>query len=291
MTINVITTSIRKPPKLVIYGKPGIGKSRFARSLPNPFFIRTEDRHDHLSVQADDHVILNYMDLISGQLDELIKDPRGFKSVVLDTADSAEKIVHAYVAHRAGTDNILDPKALPFYQGMRQSAMIWENEILPRLTRLNEEKRMLPCIISHISTAHIMHPVYGDYPQFTLGVDSSRNGCASKIFKWADIVAFMDWQTTTVGKEETGNLRLRSTDQRVLRIKPKAGWETKESYNLPESIDIPADKPGEFKGWSVLAQAIKEGIAQNNVGGLAEVTTAHEAKRLTEPKASGAVNS
>ncbi|MBO5680941.1 MAG: AAA family ATPase, partial [Lentisphaeria bacterium] len=32
-----------KPPRLMIYGQEGIGKSTFAAAAPNPIFIQTED--------------------------------------------------------------------------------------------------------------------------------------------------------------------------------------------------------------------------------------------------------
>ena len=283
--MQIITTSINKPPKIVIFGKPGTGKSRFAAGMPEPFFIRTEDRHAHLSVKADDHIVTEWADLVFNQLDWLLKEKHQFKTVVLDTADSAEKIVHAYVCQRAGTDNISDPKALAFHRGYKEAAMLWEKEILSRLTELNEQKKIMPVILSHVSTTYEMHPVYGDYPKFTMGVDASRNGLASKIYKWADLVMMLDWQTTTVGKEDQGTLRLRSTGQRVLRIAPRAGWDTKESYDLPESIDVPEDAPGELKGWSTLKTEIAKGIAKRHpVGNLAGANAAREAQKLTEPK-------
>lgn len=273
--IEIITTSINKPPKVCIFGSPGVGKSRFAASFPHPFFIRTEDRHDHLAVQTHAGIIETYQQLID-VLDFIRFEKHGFKTVVLDTADSAEKLIHQKVCEGTGTTNILDPRAFPFYSGYVRASLIWESEILTRLKAINEERKVLPVIISHIETKHVEHPQYGDYPKFVLGVDKR---VAAKIYKFCDIVGFLDWRTSAIGEGEA--MRLNSTNQRVLRLKPRACWETKESYNLPESIDIPEDGPGELKGYTALQEAIKKGLSQKVAGNLSEVKADRDASKLT----------
>lgn len=278
MTMKIITTSISKPPKICIFGKPGVGKSRFAASFPAPFFIRSEDRHDHLSIQTHEGVLASYENLLE-VLDWLLTEKHVFKTVVLDTADSAEKLVHDKVCRDCGADNILDPRKLPFYAGFVRAASLWETQILYRLARLNEEKKIMPVIISHLETKYETHPQYGDFPKFVLGVDKRT---AAKIYKLCDIVGFLDWRTSTKGEE--GAFRLSSSNQRILRLKPRAFWETKESYNLPEEIEIPEDGPGELMGYGVLRAAIAAGLKARVHGNLGEVKADSETKKLTEPK-------
>ena len=272
--MKIVTTSITKPPVICIYGPPGVGKSRFAASMPKAFFIRTEDRHDHLSVQSHEGIISTYDQLIE-VLDWLQNEEHDFKTVVLDTADSCEKIIHAKVCEGTGTTDILHPKAFPFYSGFVKAANVWEKEILGRLKDLNILRKIMPVILSHVQTIHVEHPQYGSYPKFFPGVDK-RVG--AKIFKIADIVGFLDWQTTTKGEE--GSLRLQGSGQRLLRLKPKPVWETKESYNLPDSIDIPEDKPGELGGWKVLSDAIRAGLKERVSGNLSEVKIESDVKKL-----------
>lgn len=272
--MKIVTTSISKPPKLAIYGQPGAGKSRFAASCPKPFFIRTEDRHDHLNVQTHEGVCNSYGMLIE-ILDWLATEKHDFKTVVLDTADSAEKLVHGKTCADAGVDNILHPKVFPFYSGFVRAAAIWEGEILARLATLNEKRKMMPVIISHYETKHVEHPQYGNYPKFTLGVDKR---CGAKIFKFCDIVGFLEFATQAAGEE--GALRLKSSNRRILRLKPRAFWETKESYNLPDSIDIPEDTAGQLNGWSVLSEAIRKGLATRSAGDLAEVKADRDLTKL-----------
>src|SRR4029078_13367683 len=38
----------RRPPRLLVYGTPGIGKSTFGSQAPNPIFLPTEDGLDEI---------------------------------------------------------------------------------------------------------------------------------------------------------------------------------------------------------------------------------------------------
>lgn len=251
--MKIITTSINKPPKIEIFGRPGIGKSRFAASFPTPFFIRTEDRHGHLHVKTHEHVLTSYDELLD-ILEWLATAEHSFKTVVLDTADSGEKLVHKFVCQQACVDDINHPKAFPFYLGYLKSAQVWDREILSRFTKLNEERKIFPVILSHVNIKHEPHPQFGEYQKFVPGTDKRLS---QFIYKWADIVGFMDWRTVIASSEEQ---RLSSTNERLLKLKPKIYWETKESYNLPDEISIPEDKSGQYNGYAVLQAAIKAGV-------------------------------
>jgi hypothetical protein len=40
---NIQTGRENKPPRIMIYGSEGVGKSTFGASAPKPIFIQTED--------------------------------------------------------------------------------------------------------------------------------------------------------------------------------------------------------------------------------------------------------
>lgn len=270
--MQIITTGINKPPFITIYGQPGVGKSRFAASMPRPVFVRSEDRHDHLGVQATE-VLKDFSSLVEA-LDYFLTEKHDFKTVILDTADSFERAIQAEVCKRSGTGvtDILHPKVFPYYQGMTKSALLWEREILTRMSALNEERKIMPVILSHLQTATLEHPQYGSYLKFFPGVDKRL---AAKIFKISDIVGFMDWQLNSK-TSETETTRLTSTGQRILRLAPRPAWETKESYNLPELLEIPENDPG----WPVLAHAIQAGT---KVTGNLKKAVAAKVKKVTDP--------
>ena len=40
---TIMTGKAQQPPRLMIYGSEGVGKSTFAASAPKPIFVQTED--------------------------------------------------------------------------------------------------------------------------------------------------------------------------------------------------------------------------------------------------------
>ena len=40
---SITTNKTDLPPRLVVYGRHGVGKSSFGASAPNPVYIQTED--------------------------------------------------------------------------------------------------------------------------------------------------------------------------------------------------------------------------------------------------------
>ena len=45
-------TGVARPPRIVLYGTHGIGKSTFAAQAPNPVFIPTEEGLDAINATA-----------------------------------------------------------------------------------------------------------------------------------------------------------------------------------------------------------------------------------------------
>ena len=74
MALNVIKASERavKPPRILIYGKEGIGKTWFAAGMPNPIFLPLEDGLGS-GISCDSFPLIErYQDLIKN-LKDLIK--------------------------------------------------------------------------------------------------------------------------------------------------------------------------------------------------------------------------
>ena len=91
MTINQIVTEAEYfPPRTLIYGSDGIGKTTFAARSPNPIFITTEDGATRVPVAKFPHCkssqdVTNYLHALYGE-------DHDYKTVVLDSADWAQAL-------------------------------------------------------------------------------------------------------------------------------------------------------------------------------------------------------
>src|SRR6516162_3552679 len=80
-----------KPPRLLLYGTPGIGKSTFGSQSPKPIFVPTEDGLDQIDA-AKFPLAANYED-VTAALNELRTQPHDYESVVLDSLDWLERLI------------------------------------------------------------------------------------------------------------------------------------------------------------------------------------------------------
>ena len=69
------------PIKALIYGEPGVGKSTFANSAPNPIFISAEGGLKHLECSK---VNVSSFEDVRDALTALREQDHKFKTVVLD---------------------------------------------------------------------------------------------------------------------------------------------------------------------------------------------------------------
>src|SRR5262249_38388869 len=82
---------VHKPPRLMVYGTEGIGKSTFAAGAPQPVFIQTEDGLDQIDC-AHFPLATSYEDVVAA-LSELRTEAHDYESVVIDSLDWLERLL------------------------------------------------------------------------------------------------------------------------------------------------------------------------------------------------------
>jgi len=93
-----------RPPRLLVYGTPGIGKSTFRASAPSPIFVPTEDGLDEINC-AKFPLATSYED-VSQALGDLAAQPHDFGTVVLDSLDWLEWLIWDRVCAEFSVKNI-----------------------------------------------------------------------------------------------------------------------------------------------------------------------------------------
>lgn len=83
------------PPRILLYGLDGLGKSSFAAQAPDPIFIDTEDRLREINASKFPHST-SYEDVFS-KLRAVAKDPHNYGTLVIDSLDWLERLIWDYV--------------------------------------------------------------------------------------------------------------------------------------------------------------------------------------------------
>lgn len=235
-TNRIIRAKDRKiaPPRILIYGQEGIGKTTFAMRAPNPIFIQTENGFGNRPPCDAFPVVKSYDEFLQ-DLDELICEDLGYKTLVVDHIDLVEhmmQIVEIQESNAPGADAAKNGRQV---KTIRQAAGGFNNgveavrnrlldEVVPRLNVLWEQRRMVVILLSHCSIEKFKTPEE-EYKNYAPSMERSFS---EVLTQWADCVFFAKAQSRHGG-------------ERRLYCQPTARYFAKSRYFNDEFIPIDYD--------------------------------------------------
>jgi len=78
------------PPRVLIYGTEGIGKSTFASQAPKPIFVQTEDGLGE--IECDKFPLAQSFEEVQEALTSLHQEEHDYQTVVIDSLDWFERL-------------------------------------------------------------------------------------------------------------------------------------------------------------------------------------------------------
>ena len=239
-------TGVARPPRIVVYGTHGIGKSSFAAQAPNPVFIQTEEGLDAINVTA--FPVCESFDDIMEAIGSLASEDHEFNSVVLDSADWAEQLVHRRVAK---DNNVATIDAIGYGRGYKAAADYWK-QILEGFDHLRNTKNMQVILLAHTQVKRFDDPLADPYDRYQLDL---HHGSASLISEWCDILMFANQQYSTVKSDVGFNQKVTraiGTGNRVLYTQERPGWQAKSRWPLPDTLPLDYTKFAESLGTAMI---------------------------------------
>lgn len=251
-------------PRIVINAIEGFGKTTIGAYSPDPvvFMSPGETGYDtllssNLVPQVPAVSIESWTDLL-GWCDELIKDPQGRKTLVLDALGGFERLCHEHVCHRDFKDDWSDKGFSSYMRGYDVSVTDWLH-LLARLERLNDAG-MTIVILSHCKVKTFKNPLGADYDRYVADVHDKT---WSPTAKWADVVLFGKFFTSVEVARSTGNVAKDKGKgiggtERILYSQQRDAFDAKNRYGMPPELDMPNDPTA---AWSTIWNAITVGSA------------------------------
>lgn len=228
------------PPRIVVHGVQGVGKSTFAANAYKPIFLPFED--GLTGIETDAFPLLTSFEQALQALDSLATEQHEFGTVVIDSLDWLEPLIWNKVARDAGKDSI---EAIPYGKGYIEATAYWR-QVLDRLGKLRE-RGMATILIAHTEVKRFDAPDMDAFDRYVLKLHRSA---AALVVEWADVVGLAQVETA-IKKEAQGfqnRVRGVATGRRVLRVNEAPAYIAKNRFSLPDPLPL---------DWSALVGAIQ----------------------------------
>ena len=228
------------PVRLVVHGAGGTGKSTFAAGAPSPLFIDTEARTGHLDVtRACPASWLEVQQLLS----ELIADPGEFKTVVIDTLDSMEMLIHKAVCAANDWKHIEDPG---FGKGYAPVMLEWAR--FNTACEMLRTKGVMVIMLAHSSIRTVTAPGGDCYDMMAIKLKGgAKTNAGDFVAEKADLVGYAHFEDLTrKGKNEV-KAKAVTTGARLLTFAHSPVFQTKRGIDFPDEMPL---------SWSAFADAL-----------------------------------
>lgn len=259
----------QKPRRVLLYGQEGVGKSTWAAMAPSPIFLDFEDGLGDLDVEKSQR--LTSYGATLNDLGWLYTDPHDYKTLVFDSVDWFEKLIHDQVCKNANVTNIEKVDG-GFGKGYVAAALLLQ-EFLVKLESLMSARNMNIVMLGHCTLVKVSDPERETYEKYSPDL---HKGAASILREWCDEVFFASFRTFTreadEGFKKTRQIAI-GGEERFIRTTHSAGVIAKNRLNLP--AELPMD-------WNEYAKYWPSGSVpapQANAGNIAGVVVDGSSKK------------
>ena len=218
----------KRPVKLVIYGPEAAGKTTLGTNIGgNSLLLDCEDGSAYIDTNRVE--IKTWAELCSAII-ELGRDQHGMNTIIIDTADAAERMAVNYICDQHGKDSL---EQFPYGKGQVYLGESWQ-------------KLMNACdgIAKHCNVIFICHSTVKRFspPDEMDSFDRYEMRLAKHVLpllkEWADAIGFLTFQQHVVTQQD-GRKKAQGGQKRVLHMERTAAYDAKcRLPGVPSSLPV-----------------------------------------------------
>ena len=234
-----------KPPRILIHGVAGVGKTTFAAEANKPVFVQTEDGLG--TIPAANFPLARTFEEVLESLAALYTEDHDFKTVVIDSVDWLEPLVWGKACRDNGWASIEEPG---YGRGYVAALNLWR-QYIEGLNALRDDRGMTVVQIAHTDIKRFDSPEHDPYDRYVIKLHARA---AALMQEHSDIVLFANYRISTVKADVGFNKKVNramGSGERVIHSAERPAFLAKNRYGLPETLPL---------DWQSFAQAMPEVI-------------------------------
>lgn len=244
---------IIKPPRVLLYGVSGVGKTNFGAHAPNSVFIPTEDGNGAMPINS--FPLSETWGQFSSAVRVLLNEEHEYETVVVDSVDWLERLVWADTCNRHGKDSI---ESFGYGKGYTEALKVW-GEFIEMMNALRDEKGMTVIMLGHAMVKTFNNPDGENYDRYQLAMHQKAGDI---LREWVDVMLFANYevkvrkQENAIDKSKYKAVKIHTEENpRVVYTEERPAYIAKNRYSLPPVLPFPKNE-----SWAVFEQAMDDGI-------------------------------
>ncbi len=171
------------PPRIMVYGTEGIGKSTIASRAPKPIFVQTEDGLGEIDCHK--FPLARSLDDVHAGLAELLSEQHDYQTVVVDSLDWLERMIWDALCKNYGVSSIEKVDG-GYGKGYVHALGSWRR-VVDQLALVREQRNMMVVLLAHAKVERFEDPEETAYDRYSPRLNKHAGALISE---WCDAVLF-----------------------------------------------------------------------------------------------------
>lgn len=263
------------PARVAVYGTEGIGKTTLASQFPNPLILDTEDGSKRLDVAR---VAVNEWKTLTLAVAELAVQPQGFKTVVIDSADWAERLCGEQLCKDHNKKSLED---WAYGKGYVLLAEQFSNFLVACDKLIDSGLHVV--WVAHAQVKRCSPPDLSEgYDRYELKLAKQT---APLLREWADCLLFCNYKTKLADGKD-GKVKAIGGRERVMFSQRTAAFDAKNRYGLEPELTLTVEALAPLFERRTIRSEIAEAMTVKHLGELGDKVDRLESEgRLTPEQA------
>jgi hypothetical protein len=232
---NVRTTTATLPPRIIVHGKEGSGKTSLAAQFPNPIFLQTEDGCPAGLEIATFGLLASYDDVIAA-IAALGNELHSYRTVVIDSVDALEPLIWDATCANNSWKSI---ESAGYGRGYVEADKQWQ-DALDGLDWVRCNRGMMVVLIAHSAVETVNDPRAPSYTSYQLRLHKRGRALLQDR---CDAIGFLTTELVIQTEDQGFKKRTRAdgSSARYIHWEGKPAFTAKNRYALPAKMLVPQD--------------------------------------------------